>query len=527
VPEHLRALVVIIGLAVPVFWIAQRVLCPDVIATADFVRRRNVWFALTLAAFLSHNKWVFLVISATVLWWAGRPARERNPLALFFFVMFAVPGFSINLSGLGIVQSLFEVTHIRLMMLLVLLPAALRIRRTSGVVRLGGHWADRCLIGYLLLTAAQYFTAAPLTQAMRETFYLVGDSLIIFYVASRLVSSLPSLRDVVASYCVAMLVIVPIAVFEFGRSWLLYAALDGALGLGWDGIQYLGREGLLRATGPAGHSLVLGYALAVGLGLWLGLQHALRPFAWWAGLFALSIGLIAPVSRGPWVGAVLIVLLMAVTGQRAGSRTFKLLLAAGFVLVAVAMSPYADKMLSFVPFIGDVDQSNVSYRQRILDVTWMVILENPLFGTPHSLSNPLMEQLRQGQGIIDLVNSYIVVALFSGLVGLFMFVGVFAFSVLPLFTAIRRAGKLSPEIEAFGRSVLATVLGVMFMIATVSSILSVPIIYWSLCALALAYARLTKQASATQVTARPTAQVPAPGHRQPLDHVRAKREPTQ
>jgi O-antigen ligase len=379
----------------------------------------------------------------------------------------------------------------------------------------------------LLLNATQEFVSVSVTQAMRNSFYVVVDSLIVFYVASRSVNSLPALRDVIASYCVAMLVVAPVAVFEFGKSWLLYSALDGALGLRWDGVQYLGREGLLRATGPAGHSLVLGYALAVGLGLWLCLQQAVRPFAWWAGVFALSIGLIAPVSRGPWVGAVLIVLVAAITGQRAGSRTFKLLLAAGLALVVVAMTPYADKLMSFVPFIGDVDESNVSYRQRILDVSWMVILENPFFGTPYFLSNPLMEQLRQGQGIIDLVNSYIVVALFTGLVGLFMFMGVFGASVLPLLNAVRRAGKLSPQTEAIGRSLLAVLLGVMFMIATVSSILSVPTIYWSLCALALAYTRLTKEASAAEAVARRTAQTPAPGYRQALGQGQAKGKPIQ
>lgn len=500
----------ILGLAVPVFWIVRRVLCPNVIATVDFVRRRNVWLVLTLSAFLSHNHWLFLAVSAAVLWWAGNPARERNPLALFFFVMFAVPGFSIVLSGLGLAESLFEVTHIRLMTLLVLLPAALRLRRDSGTTRLGGYWGDWFLMGYLMLTAAQYFAAFPMTQAMRATFYVVGDSFIIFYVASRSVTSLPSLRDAAASFCVALLIIAPIVVFEFGKSWLLYSALDGALGLSWAGAQYLGRDGLLRATGPAGHSLVLGYALAVALGLWFCLQRTLRPLAWWTGLFGLCIGLIAPVSRGPWVGAVLIVLVAVVTGQRASSRTVKLLLSAAIVLVAAAMSPYAERLMSFVPFLGEVDEFNVSYRERLIQVSLMVIRENPVFGTPHFLSNPLMEQLRQGQGIIDPVNSYLVVALFSGLVGLFLFVGVFASSMLPLLNAMRRAGKYSPELELAGRSLLATLVGVVLMIATVASILAIPTIYWALCGLALAYVRLVKEESAAQVLARRTVQAPAP-----------------
>jgi hypothetical protein len=488
-PEHLRALVVILGLAVPVFWIARRVFCPDVMAVADFVRRRNVWLVLTLSAFLSHNYWIFLAISASVLWWAGSPRRERNPLALFFFVMFAVPGFAIDLPSFGILESLFEVTHIRLITLLVLLPAALRLRRNPSAIRLGSAWGDRFLICYLSLMAIQYAIALPMTQAMRAIFYLVGDSLIIFYVASRSITSLSSLRDAASSYCMALLIISPIVVFEFGKSWLLYATLDSALGLNWSGAQYLGREGLLRATGPAGHSLVLGYALAVALGLWFGLQGTLASRAWWAGAISLAAALITPVSRGPWVGALVITAVAAATGKGAGSRILKLMLAAAAVVGGLAMSPYGEKLIAFVPFVGTVDEFNVSYRELLLDVSLKVIGENPVFGTADFLSNPLMEQLRQGQGIIDLVNSYLSVALYSGILGLIFFLGVFVSCMFPMLNAIRRAGNLSFEAEAAGRSLLAVLVGIMLMIATVSSILAIPTLYWAMCGLALAYAR--------------------------------------
>lgn len=490
----------------PVLWIGQRVLCPAVIATPDFVRRRNVWLALTLSAFLSHNYWLFLGISTVVLWWAGNPTRERNPMALFFFVMFAVPGFTANLSGFGVVESLFEMTHIRLLTLLILLPAALRLRRDAETNRLGTFASDWFLMGYLLLAVMHQVTFLPFTQAIRGTFYVVVDALIVFYVASRSVNTFPALRETVASYCVALLIIVPIAVFEFGKSWLLYSTLDGALGLSWSGSQYLGREGLLRATGPAGHSLVLGYALAVALGLWFCLQRTLKPLAWWMGVFALSIGLIAPVSRGPWVGALLIVLAAVAIGRGAGSRVVKLLLAGVIGFVAVAMSPYADKLMGFMPFIGTVDSSNVSYRELLLEVSLRVIRENPLFGRPDFLSNPLMEQLRQGQGIIDLVNSYLAVALYSGLVGLFLFVGVFASTMLPLINAIRRAGRLSLEVEAAGRAIFAVLIGVVMMIATVSSIFAIPTIYWAMCALALAYKGMVDRETAAQMLARRKAQ---------------------
>ena len=66
-PEHLRALAFILVLATAVFIFARTPACAMACAGKDFERRRNLWFGLTLAAFLSHNFWVYLFAAIVML----------------------------------------------------------------------------------------------------------------------------------------------------------------------------------------------------------------------------------------------------------------------------------------------------------------------------------------------------------------------------------------------------------------------------------------------------------------------------
>ena len=61
--EHIRALIVIIFLSGIGFALAKKIVQLDVLAT-DFNRWRNVWFAVTITAFLSQNIWLYLLFSA-------------------------------------------------------------------------------------------------------------------------------------------------------------------------------------------------------------------------------------------------------------------------------------------------------------------------------------------------------------------------------------------------------------------------------------------------------------------------------
>ena len=415
--EHLRAFVVIAVLSVMSFFVLHRPVVAMGMEDEDFRRRRNLWLAVTALAFLSPNFWIFILVASSLLLFAR---RERNPFALYLFLLFAVPPFAASLPGLGIVNKLFELSFPRLLALLVLLPFVLR-PRDPDTPGFGKHVADWLVVAYLLLQMVLHYRADTFTNTLRMGFNSFLDAFLPYYVASRSLRTSRDVRDVLLSLVVAALVLAPIAAFEFAKHWLLYAALPDALGIDWAAGRYLGRGGSLRAVATAGHSIVLGYVMAIALLLHFGLRHANPlPRAWAFGLAALGVGLAATVSRGPWVGAAVGILAMTLASRQPGRRLVRLMLMAFVAAAVLAVSPWGEKLLDLLPFVGSIDKTSVSYRQLLFEVSMRVIAMEPWFGSPYFMYAEPMQELRIGT-LIDVVNTYLLVALRYGYVGLAMF----------------------------------------------------------------------------------------------------------
>lgn len=491
-PEHLKALPVILILASAAFAFMQQPVCSVAIAPADFSRRRNLWIALTLIAFLAHNFWVYVVVTAIVL--AVVAPRDPNRPALYFFVLFAIPQIGQAIPGFGIVNQLFVVDYTRVLALALLLPAAIQLRRQEAAAgeRLG--LPDKLLLGYLALNIALQFLAISLTGTMRNTFYAFIDVVLPYYVISRSLRDLESFRDAIMSFVVAGIVLAAVGAFEYSRHWLLYYSLDEALGISWDYGGYLERGDSLRAMATAGQPIVLGYVLAVVIGLFLYARGAIRGHvAVAAGFALLLVGELAPISRGPWTGALAIFLVYLATGAKATSNFGKLAAVGVIALPILFMTPYGEKVIDYLPFIGEIDEGNVTYRQRLLELSIAIILENPVFGSADFIL--FLEEMRQGQGIIDIVNTYLLIALRSGLVGLALFVGFFAVIIVGIAKRMRRTPAES-EMHRLGQALIAILIGILIMIFTVSPINVVPVVYWAVAGLGLAYSRLAAPADA-------------------------------
>lgn len=247
-----------------------------------------------------------------------------------------------------------------------------------------------------------------------------------YYVASRAVRSLNQLREALQTFVIAAMLIAVIATFEFSRHWLLYRAVIDTMGIDWGYSSYLGRSGSLRAIASAGHAIALGFALTVALGFCLAILPALQNRLAKLLVFApLSIGLFSSLSRGPWVGATIILIAFIATGRHAARRLVMLAVAGLVSLPLLSALPGGQKLLDLLPFIGNVEKSNIDYRERLLENSLIVIQRNPWLGSVDFLKTPEMEEMRQGQGIIDIVNTYISIALGSGLIGLALFSGFF------------------------------------------------------------------------------------------------------
>lgn len=493
-PEHLRTLVVLLALATAVFILAKGLVVGTSLALADYRRRRNLWFALTLVVFLAYDYWVYVGAAGVILHMAR--SREPNRIAMYFFLLFAVPAIAQDISGLGVVKYFFTIDYLRLLALVVLLPTYLDLRRQPQTEPFGRTLADKLVAGHLILGFFLIWAASTFTHGLRAgVFYAFVDVFLPYYVASRYVKDLQGIQDALTSFVVAALVLSAVAAFESARHWLLYAPLPAALGTTWSYGGYLERgEGVLRAQASVGHAIPLGYTIAVAIGMHLFLRTRVkRPALWLLALALLVAGIISPVSRGGWLGAAAIALVYAAMGSSriaGAARTALAAAAAGGALIASGAGEGLKELLNLSAVAEDY---TVSYRQKLLQVGVQVVLQRPLFGAYDYMLSPAMQEMRQGQGIIDIVNTYLGVALSSGLVGLALFTGIFLSVLARLFRSVR-SQEGGGESRVLGQALFATLIGIMIMIASTASITVVPIIYWTLLGFGAAYVRMVSGA---------------------------------
>lgn len=480
------------ALALIVFALAKKP-CVGVVPSETFNRWRNLWLALTLAAFLSHSFWLYAVLAALILFVTAR--HDDNPAALFFACLFAVPSAVIEVPGFGLINYLIAVNHPRILELFLLLPAWFVLRSRGDHPAFGKSWPDRLLLLYAILVVALHLRATTLTDTMRQGFYVLIDVLIPYYVISRTLKHAAAFRQALVAFLLAAALLAAFAIFEALRHWNLYSAMVSSLETDTGGYgNYLGRGGVLRASASTGHSIALGYVIAVAMGLFLYVQgivpsNFMRRTAW-LGLLA---GLIAPLSRGPWVGAAAIVVIFLATG-RAAVKRLMLLVLGGMVALPLAMVlPGGQRVLDFLPFVGTIEKGNIDYRERLIDNALIVIERNPWLGSVDYRSSPEMEAMRQGQGIIDIVNTYISITLGHGLIGLGLFVGFFLSVLWGIRKAIRSFRDPDEEMARLGRALFATLVGIMVIIFTVSSITIIPIVYWSVAGLGVAYMQMVRE----------------------------------
>lgn len=476
--------------ALAVFFFVYRTACIFT-EPRDFIRRRNLWLALTLVAFLSPNFWVYAFIAASLLIYTSK--SEHNPVALFFFILFAVPDGFVQIPGVGLIENLFVLSHPRILELFILLPAFFSLRRQSDAPPFGRLWPDKVLLAYLLLTAVLYARDTTVTNTLRYAFYQFLGALLPYFVISRSLKNLPAFRDALLSFVVAIMVLAVIAIFEFSRYWLLYQELLGSLGLreGMTNLEL--RDGKLRVTAAAGHPIVLGYLMAIAIGFYLFLQRSIqKKFTRLSGMVLLVAGLLVPLSRGPWTGAAALLIVFLATGGNPARRLMASGSAAMIIVVLLAVLPGGERLINLLPYIGTTEQYNIEYRERLITNSMIVIGRNPWLGSVNFHETPEMESMRQGQGIIDVTNTYLGVALGSGLIGLGLFAGFFVLVVLGIYRAMRSIPDRDSEEHLLGQTLLATLLAIMLIITTTSSILNTALVFWSVAGIGVAYTQMIR-----------------------------------
>jgi hypothetical protein len=480
---NVYALVVVLAAGTVAFYIGKQI-GRSFVTHQEFVAWRNAWFTATVVAFLSGTFfWAYALVAAILC----RYARRVSPanLGVFFILLFAVPLGNVTIPGFGGMNMLFVVHNGRLLAIFLLLPILFASRKRN---RASGAYSalDWLVVSYALLLIILEYRRSDLTNVMRAAVLDTLDIIVPYFAFSRAVTSVSDLRKVLLGFIIAVIPLSLIAPLEVVKGWHFYGSVSNDWG---ESFSIVRREGSLRASASAVDPICFGYVVMVAVGCLIGLWQVINPRRGSA-LFALIMfgaALVATLSRGPWMGTAALIVVYLGTGPNAFSNLSKLAVVLFITVTPLLLTPAID----YLPFVGSVDTGTVTYRQRLFDISLDLIERDPWIGSVNYLSTPEMMQLMQGEGIIDLVNTYVQIALISGLVGLGLFAGCFAAILIGLWRVIGIHGRRNNEITNCARILLASLVAILVTIGTVSSQDFIPYVYWSFAGLSVALIRIS------------------------------------
>jgi hypothetical protein len=144
----------------------------------------------------------------------------------------------------------------------------------------------------------------------------------------------------------------------------------------------------------------------------------------------------------------------------------KLFTATGGALIVgmlIYLSPLGEKIVSSIPWFGGKADFNVTYRERLWDRSWQIIQESPLLGDQGAILK--MKGLRQGEGIVDLVNTYAGILLNNGFLGLALFLAFILTALFKTWAASRRAMSSDQDLCLMGAGLVACIIGMLVLFA--------------------------------------------------------------
>lgn len=481
--ELYRTLIIVVFLSATTFWIAAKAL-PDFLSTTEYKRWVISWFSIVIAAFVAHSIWIFLAITVFICFF--RIPSKPELRVIYYLVLFcAVPRLPIEIPGLFGIRYLIKLDYPLLLIIFLLVGPFLKHHSNPRLFHLK---SDRYVFLFLCLLIYLSFRDNTFTNAFRESFLFFLRIFVPYYVLSRYLVDISQLNRAFIALLIGVAPLALIGVFESIRHWHLYNALSQSL-LGNKGVAgYDIRSGGLRASAIFNSPIVLGYVMVLGFGLLLYLTPLIKDKRM-ANLATLAIVgcLLFTMARGPWVGLACLCFAFIWTGREPFKKTAVWGLSIAALLPFISLTQVGQKFIQLLPFIGSAQSDTVDYRKRLVENAWIVFQRNPWFGSTTYLETPEMESMRQGQGIIDVVNSLIGIALPYGIVGLSLFLIIFLGLLSRCYFVLKRIPKAEVDLVRMGRALFAILASILLMITTVSSIDYIPVFYWAFAGIVAAY----------------------------------------
>ncbi len=465
----------------------------DLLSPKQYRTAWKIIVAASVVAFMARLPSLFILGVGVVGYVCGRVlgGDYKARVAAFFLLLFVFPPLSLALGGVGDINSVLALTHVRMLSLVLLLPAAVELFfRRRGTEKNPFLVMDVLVYAYQILFVILSAGYLSYTGILRLLVTMFLEVVLPYYVMTRGIRSMADLRFVATYFALACIFMASIGVTESAIQRLIYAPLQGIYGQQWQASQGLMRGGMLRVQSVTPEPIILSFIMIAGIGTWAWLSDRQwrRPVNLAINVVFL-VAMVSTWSRGPLLGLVLWAgSMIALRWCSARVYTIGLIgiLIAGVIIKASGEDQVIFDALRALSGSTQQEFATIEYRRQLLDAALALIKQSPALGVANYMS--YLQAFKQGEGIVDLVNTYLIVALNTGLIGLTLYIMP---TILLIGRMLATLGRALPKtrVDTFLRSFISMNLACAFVAVTTSTYHVMPFVFLFLLAAPLCYMR--------------------------------------
>lgn len=475
-----KTVFLILAIGFIVFYFAKKAFEPY-IDDEQYKEWQRVWLIINGVSFFTGNLILFFIIAASTVYHYSK--KIDNRAAYFLALSLAFPHFETA-------TPIFSISFPRILSLVILLPMLFKKDWRKNTPSIGKPLGEKLLVFLMVLMFFLHMRGTTIGDSFRTSAALFVDWFLPYFVISR-IQSFNQLRTALIALTVSCTIISIFAVIEYAISTVVYYELVFKMNITHGAPAITIRDGHVRAVTTTIHSLVLGMIFLEVIGINLALSSLIQqPWLRRGYFISLLLGLFSTLSRGPWSSTIITALVYTISGRKAVSKTILLVMTFFLAIMVLPSIPGGNKILNMVPFIGKSEQFNVAYRQELIPKSIEIVKRNPFFGVVDPNAEPEMEDMVQGEGIVDIVNTYLNIVLNYGLVGLTIFIWLFLWSIFIVLRSLKYIKDKRSLRYNLGRAFCSTYIGLMAALSSISFMNSVGTFVFIFLGFGVAYSRI-------------------------------------
>lgn len=333
---------------------------------------------------------------------------------------------------LRIPLGLFEASVPRLVALMLVARAIVQGSHRN----VSGCNVDRIVLAIWAWTVlASIFAGSPFSHVSQ----MIGrgfDTVLMYFVIRFYITSAENLKELARWLILVAVVMGVLGVIETTTTRSPYSGMDAFRAWSWISKEDQFRSGFLRAKGSTSIHIYFGMAMMLVTGMLLSINKGLlqQRFGSW-GILLGFLGALSSMSSGPWL-ACAIMLTFGLYQYRPDLIRPSLVL---ILLMSIFMEILSNRhFYNLIDYLA-LDPHTAWYRTRLMEVAATHVSEFWIVGVgaqwPHHWGAIL-----DGRDHIDVVNNFLIVALYGGLPAMVLFLASHAFAISRV-TALWRSRK--------------------------------------------------------------------------------------